>query len=81
MDADFLSTVATIAGFIGVGIGTIALFASMYPPQSTPGMDWTRSTRTTRKNRVYRNGDKIGVNPDTHADHTIPADHEDPAGG
>ena len=77
MDADVLSTVATVAGFTGVGIGTIALFASMFPSGGTPGVDWVHPARTTRKNRVYRNGDAIGAGSDTNTD---PADHAD-AGG
>lgn len=72
MDADLLSTVATIVGLVSVGIGTVVLLASVYPSSHVSGVDWMRLSRRARANRVYRNGDEMDADPSgnsvNHAD-------------
>lgn len=76
MDTDLLSTIVTIVGLVGVGIGVVVLLASMYPPAHVPDACWTRLTRKTRS-RVYRNGGEIDA---AHVDHVDHVDHADIGG-
>ena len=68
MGENLFSTIETIAGLTGIGIGTIVLLVSMDPPSRALDTNPARPTRAPRAKRVSRDGTTIRVDSVESAD-------------